>query len=133
MKCTSCGEPIQFDKSIEGVCIPCILKQGEALRPAGPMSDRQRRELKATIEQETAGLFPSEALRGVIERGYDRLASGEDFDLVIEDTANEVQRLGGLGMCREMLRVTEALGDMAREQEEEVRKKIRSLSRLSRP
>ena len=97
------------------------------------MSDRQRRELKATIEQETAGLFPSEALRGVIERGYDRLASGEDFDLVIEDTANEVQRLGGLGMCREMLRVTEALGDMAREQEEEVRKKIRSLSRLSRP
>lgn len=97
------------------------------------MSDKQRRDLKATIEQETSGLFPSETLRAVIEQGYDRLASGEDFDLVIEDTANEIQRLGGLGMCREMLRVTEALGDMAREQEEEVRKKVRALSKLTRP
>jgi hypothetical protein len=96
------------------------------------MSEKQRRQIKTSLEQETSGLFPPETLRALIEQGYDRLASGEDFDAVIEDTANEIQRLGGLGMCREMLRIAEALGDLAREQEEEIQRKVRVLSKLGK-
>lgn len=95
-----------------------------------PLTASDKRRLKAEVEAETAGLMSTEALKGLLEEAYDRLSQGEIFDLVIDDTANQIQRLAGLGAAREMLKFTQALGGLALEQEEEIRRKIRKLAAL---
>jgi hypothetical protein len=125
----NCREETTAERSIGGVCLDCISRTAKVTTGLTP---EQRRLARASIQAETSGLFPLETLKSVLEDGYDRLAGGEPFDTVIEDLACEVQRLGGLGMCREMLKVTEALGDLAHEQEEEIRRKIRSLANVGR-
>lgn len=96
------------------------------------LSAADKLALKSAVETETAGLFSPDVLKDVLEQGYDRLNKGEAFDQVLEETAMEIQRLGGIGMCREMLRVTDALGELARGQEEEIRRKVRALTRPGR-
>ncbi len=132
MKCKFCGKPADGRDQIDGVCIRCVASAGAALRESKPLTKQQLLELRAAIEQETAGLFPKSTLRALLEGCFKRVTDGEDAAAVAEDTASEIMRLGGLGMCREMLKVTDALGQLARDQEEEVRTKVRALSRMGR-
>ncbi len=100
--------------------------------------------MKREVELETAGLFPPETLRAVIRGFADAVEAGNvDRDLLEEKMANEIQRLGGLGMCREMNKHSDALREVASKVkegidelvvklEEEIRRKVRILSDLPR-
>jgi hypothetical protein len=127
MKCSKCRGAISADDSISGYCTECIQTMGSGLRK---LSKEDLRRLRAEVEIETAGLMSMEALKQMLEDMYDRMTSGEGFDEAIEETAIQIQRYAGLGMAKEMLKVTQALGNMALEQEEEIRKKMRKLVTL---
>ena len=129
MKCSKCGLRIDRNNSEGGFCMSCIMKMASNLRT---LSATDKRRLKAEVEAETSGLMSMEVLKGLLEEAYDRLAKGEGYDLVIDDTANQIQRLAGLGAAREMLKVTQALGSLALEQEEELRRKIRKLAHFGK-
>lgn len=128
MTCKECGEPVEYKNAIEGLCVPCVTKGGHVTR----LTPEDLKRLRRAVEAETAGLLSQELLLEILERMYDRLAKGEPFDATIKETAIELQRLAGLGMCGEMLKITTALGNMATEQEEEIRRKMRVLSGLGR-
>lgn len=124
MKCSKCRGAISAEDSIGGYCTGCIQTMGSGLKK---LSKDDLRRLREEVEIETSGLMSMEALRQMLEDMYDRLSSGEGFDEVIEETAIQIQRYAGLGMAKEMLKVTQALGSLALEQEEEIRKKMRKL------
>lgn len=105
----------------------CVSEMGSSLKP---LSKEDLAKLREAVEAEVAGLVSMEVLKGVLEEMYDRLGGGEAFDDVVEGTAIQIQRLYGIGHGREMLKFTEALGNLALEQEEEIRKRIRKLANL---
>lgn len=107
----------------------CVVDIGSDLA-AKPLSKEDVERLRNTVEAETAGLLSTELLKGILEEMYDRLLGAEHFDDVIDHAALQIQRLAGLGMAREMLKVTDALSSLASEQEEEIRRRIRKLSAL---
>jgi hypothetical protein len=126
VNCKKCGKPVDQSETIEGFCGDCILAMGSGLKK---LSREDLRKLKAAVNEETAGLMSMEALKGLLEEMYDSLNTpGVTFDVVIEHTAVRIQRLAGLGMGREMLKFTEALGALAASQEEEIRQKMRRLT-----
>lgn len=137
MKCAKCQCLVADGKDLFGYCQACIFAMGESQKH---LTREDRNRLKAYVDQETAGLIPAEALKLILEEAYDKLSKATDpFDIVIDDTANEIQRLAGLGMCRHILQVIEglekassSLGDLAREQSEEIKRKVRVLSNLPR-
>lgn len=91
-KCSRCKE----DKAelIQGVCVDCIFALGSKIKSI-TRSDVER--VKREVELETAGLFPPQTLLSLLEQYADALDSTEDRDLLTQHTANEIQRLGGLG------------------------------------
>lgn len=129
LKCSKCGVRVDRDNSEGGFCMDCIVSMSSNLRS---LSSADKRRLKAEVEAETSGLMSMEVLKGLLEDAYERLSKGDGFDLVIDDTANQIQRLAGLGAAREMLKFTQALGGLAVEQEEEIRRKIRKLAALGK-
>jgi len=125
VKCGFCGTEVDPAKAFGGACHACVTK-GERI---GHLTDEQKKNLRRAVEAETSGLFSPDLLHDVLEGMYDKIMEGsEPFDSVIRDTANEIQRLGGLGMCREMLRIASALGELERDISEEIRRKARVLS-----
>lgn len=127
MKCKKCSKEVPQEETIEGYCGDCVLQMGQGLKK---MSKEDLRRLRDAVNEETAGLMSMETLKQLLEEMYDRLGAGDQFDLVIEHTAIQIQRYAGLGMCREMLKFSQALGQLALEQEEEIRGKIRKLTEL---
>lgn len=126
--CKKCAKPVDEHETIEGYCGECILAMGSGLKK---LSKEDLRRLKDAVNNETAGLMSTEALKQLLEEMYDLLSQGGvAFDEVIEQTAIRIQRLAGLGMGREMLKFTEALGALALEQENEIREKMRRLTAL---
>lgn len=130
MKCKKCGaEPP--DGLLEGICADCIFKAAEKLGSLTKADIERVRREKATIEAETKGLFLSPGLlRGVLDDLLEAVEGGEDRELCLTKATNAVQKLGGIGMCREMIRMTEALGDFALKLEEEARRRLKTLSKL---
>lgn len=130
--CKFCDGPLEGRHEVDGVCMECVVRTGSALRRSKPLTKEQLKILRDAIEHETGGLFPPATLRTIIEAGLDRVAGGDPRETVVEELACEIQRMGGLGMCREMLKVADALADVARDQEDEIRDKVRRLSKLGR-
>jgi hypothetical protein len=136
-RCKSCGKD---EELIEGVCTDCIFKMAEQHSKISKADiERVRRE----VELETAGLFPPETLRELLEGAIDEISAGAPRDEVLGHLSNEIQRLGGLGVCRELNRfaegwrtmtsqVSQGLSDTIEAIEEEVKRKIRILSALPR-
>lgn len=121
--CSSCrAQPA----SIEGYCTDCLFKIAERRRDLSPQDAKR---LRSAVEAETAGLIPLGLLEETLEGIHDRLLEG-NFDQALREGAIEILRLAGLGMCREMLKFTEALSGFAQEQEEEIRRKVKALSQL---
>lgn len=128
MNCKKCEKEIPPNETIEGYCGDCILKMGSGLKK---LSKEDLRKLKQAVNDETAGLMSMDMLKQILEEAYEHHMKGElGFDEVIEQTAIKIQRYAGLGMCREMLKVTQALGQLAIEQEEEIRTRMRKLTAL---
>jgi hypothetical protein len=128
VNCKKCGKAVEQSETIEGFCGTCILSMGAGLKK---LSKQDLRNLKEAVLEETAGLMSMETLKSVLEEMYDAMSTGAiAFDDAIEQTALRIQRLAGLGMGREMLKFTEALGALAVSQEEEIRQKMRRLTDL---
>lgn len=142
MKCRECGkEPPEGLIPGAGICGPCVFKLGSKTRKI-TRDDLER--AKREVELETAGLFPPEMLLAIVRSFADAVeakeVSREDLE---RRMCNELQRLGGLGMCREMNKQAGAFREMASKVnegidtlvvglEEEVKRKIRILSDLGR-
>jgi hypothetical protein len=121
---------------IDGICIDCIYRLAER---GTQISKDDIRRVREEVEKETAGLIPPNMLRFILE-AFQASAGDEG---AIEEASNEIQRLGGLGMCREMARMAEnframsgeigrGLEETAQSIDEEVRRKVRILSSLPR-
>lgn len=130
--CKFCDGPLEGRHEVDGVCMECVVRTGSALRRAKPLTKDQLKILRDAIEHETGGLFPPATLRAIIEAALDRAADGDPRETVVEELACEIQRMGGLGMCREMLKVSDALSEVAQGQEDEIRDRVRRLSKLGR-
>lgn len=126
--CKKCSRPVPEEETIEGYCSECILSMGSGLKK---LSQEDLRKLKAAVNQETAGLISMETIKQLLEEMYDTMQGGQiAFDVAIEQTAVRILRAAGLGMAREMLKFSQALGTLALEQEEEIRQKMRRLIEL---
>lgn len=131
--CKKCAKPFGAQDLLEGVCVDCIFEMGSGLKTLSKTDLEALRREKAAVEAETAGLFLSAGLlRGVLDDMLDGVEGGDDREACVTRAANDIQRLGGIGMCREMIRMSEALGDFARGMEEEARRRMGALSKLGR-
>jgi len=132
VKCKKCGaEPP--DGLIEGICADCIFKAADKLRTLSKADIEYIKREKATIEAETSGLFLAPGLlKGVLEDLLDSVEDGEDRDVSVMKAQNEIQRLGGIGMCREMIKMSEALVKFSLSVEEDARRRLGVLSKLGR-
>lgn len=129
LTCTKCKKEIDRSNSEGGYCMECVLSMGADMA-SKRLSKEDLKRLKAAVEAEIAGLMSTEMLKGILEDMYVAIEDGNPFAEAVDSAAVQVQRLAGLGMAREMLKVTQALGSMALEQEEEIRSRIRRLSAL---
>lgn len=132
-KCRGCGTPLDREKGFESgpgelLCVGCFVKRAEGRKP---LSGEDRKRLKEAVKEEMDGLLPRDALCEAVEEGYGRLVEGEgEFDEEVGRMVNEVERLAGLSMCREMLGIVRGLQDVLVEQEDEIRQKMRRLAEL---
>lgn len=135
MKCKSCAAEVERKEAFEvegggALCAGCFIARAQEQRA---LTGEDRRRLKAAVKEELGTVLPREALRQLIEDGYERLLKGEgDFDDEVGRLTNEIERLAGLAMCKEMLDVIRTVGDTFSEHEEEIRGKMRRLANLSR-
>ncbi len=135
MKCAQCSSEVERSQSfeIEGervLCSSCFVERAQKRRS---LTGEDRRRLKAAVKEEMASLLPRETLRQIVEDGYERLLKGEgDFDEEVGRLTNEIERMVGLAMCKEMLNVIHTVGEVFGEQEEEIRRKMRRLADLNR-
>lgn len=141
-----CRECALEAELIEGVCVECIFRMADQ---GSKISKEDLRRVRDEVEKETSGLIPPNILRSILKGAVDRIETnhrtgrlGQDED-ILDHAVNEIQRLGGLGMCREMMRMAESFRSMAHEVgrgleetaqtvEDEVRRKVRILSSLPR-
>jgi pantoate kinase len=135
MKCRSCSAEVDRKESFEiegggSLCASCFIARAQTQRA---LTGEDRRRLKAAVKEEMGSVLPRETLRQLIEEGYERLLKGEgDFDDEVGRLANEIERIAGLAMCKEMLDVIRTVGDTFSEHEEEIRSKMRRLANVSR-
>lgn len=129
MRCASCkGDLDAKDKWPGDLCRECFFSLQSQVRD---YTEEEYKRLRNAVQAETSGLLPQQTLLDIIERGFDRLTQGQGtFDREVGAIANEVQRLAGLFMCRQMLEFLQGLEALCAEQEEEIRAKVRRLSSL---
>lgn len=125
---------------IEGICIDCIYRLADR---GSKISKEDIQKIRDEVQKETAGLIPHNILRSILEAALAAQDAGSPEEEIVEEAANEIQRLGGLGMCREMAKIAEGFRSMSADVtrgleetalsiDEEVRRKVRILSNLPR-
>lgn len=136
--CSKCKQDADL---LEGICIDCIFKLAD---PKAQVSKEDLRRIREEVEKETAGLLPPHILRSLLsELIHPDLDNDPHRERLLEHASNEIQRLAGLGMCREMMRLADGfrtmadqvslgLQETAQSIEEDVRRKVRILSALTR-
>lgn len=129
MKCKKCDLPYPDSELLEGFCQECIFTMAGTGRQ---VTHEQIHKVKELVEAETAGLFPGGLLMDVLDDLADRLTDGEDREDCIIRASNEIQRMGGLGICREMRKMAETMEQLSQQMYEEIQKKVRVLSNLKR-
>lgn len=131
MQCAKCGNEIDpsqaFDVGPKKYCTACFMEMAQSIKP---MSSDERQRLKKLVQQEMAGVLPREALREAIEDGWGSILKGADFDDEVNRLLNRIDQQAGLHMCQEVLTVILTLQKTLREQEAELREKIRRLADL---
>lgn len=129
--CKRCKKPFQVSELLEGFCEGCIYLMAEQqTRAAGSLSKEAISKAKESIEGETAGLFSPGMLDVILDELIDHIESGTDVVLATTKAKNDIQALGGIGACREMLKMAETLGQLAHQMEEEGRRKLSVLMKL---
>jgi hypothetical protein len=113
------------EQLLEGFCEGCIFLMAEQqTKAAGSLSRDAISKAKASIDGETAGLFSPGMLDVILDDLIDQAEIGEDVSLAKEKAKNDIQSLGGIGACREMIKMAESLGQFAHQVEEEARRKL---------
>lgn len=129
--CSVCGNPILegrgFDFDGRLFCASCFCKKAEEHRQ---LEGKDKKRLSRAVKEEMAGILPREALKELLEDGCHDLIQEADTDPILNRMVNEIERMCGLAMCREILNVIQGLQGEMGEQEEEIRKKIRKLAEL---
>ena len=126
-KCEKCGAEFEPKDLLSGFCTDCIFKMATERRA---ITKDDIKKAKMLVEAETAGLIAPDLLDGILDSLMDAVLEGEDRDDVRTRARVEIQRLAGLGCCREMLKTSEALSETSRQIEEEIRRKIAALARM---
>lgn len=127
--CKKCSKNFPRGEMIEGVCVDCIFELGKKI-PTISKEDVER--ARRAVEAETAGLINPLLLEGILEDFADQLEEGTDRHIALIHASSEIQRLGGLGMCRELMKISDALEKNAHDMQDEVRHKIRVLSNMKK-
>jgi hypothetical protein len=127
MRCSDCQRKVDPSEAIAGNCRDCFFAKVGTIKD---VPKERWAEAKRTIEAETAGLVPASGLRQIFEAFYEAVAGGAQLDRAIDEHALMVQRLAGLGACREMLKFSDTLGTLATEWEGFIRDKISKLSKI---
>lgn len=131
MTCKRCKKPFPDQELLEGFCEGCIYLMAEQqTKAAGSLSREQISKAKETVEGETAGLFSPGMLDIILDELIDHIESGEDVALAKTKAKNDIQALGGIGACREILKMAESLGQVSHQMEEEARRKLGVLMKL---
>lgn len=129
--CKRCKKPFPIEQLLEGFCESCIyLMADQQTRAAGSLSKEAISKAKEAIDGETAGLFMPGMLDVIFDELIDHVESGEDVLLAKQKAMNDIQSLGGVGACREMIKMAESLGQFAHQVEEEARRKLSVLMKL---
>ena len=130
MRCRDCQAEVEHEKAIAGLCDACFFAKVGTIRS---IPKERYREAKSAIESEAAGLLPWTGLRTILEGFYDAVAGGAQLDRAIEEHGLMIQRLAALGACREMLRFSDALAELAQTWENDVRERIGKLAKIGEP
>jgi hypothetical protein len=113
------------------MCSPCFIAKAQKRKRISPQDIERVKKAYLDVKAETYGLLPRGVLLEIIETGYDRLVKGEGkFDEEVEYLVNEIERLAGLSICKEMLKVLDAMDGVFGEQREEIRRKLKKLASL---
>ena len=130
MNCKKCKKELPATELLDGFCTDCIFKMAEQQRPLTAVTRAELERKREQVEGETAGLFAPGVLDGILEELLDAVERGEDRELAVTKATGDIQAMGGIGACREMLRMAEGLGKLSTEMEEEARRKLGVLMKL---
>lgn len=133
MNCETCKIELTRETALElgdkPYCSTCFFRVAEAFRQE--MTPEQRKMLRELVRDELEGVLPRGPIRDVIVDGIKAImAHPSNFDEEVSHIVNQVERIAGLCMFREILKIIEALSGTLGEQEDEVRSKMRKLGKL---
>jgi len=118
-----------FDVGEKNYCSTCFFKVAEAFRRE--MTPEERRLLKEMVKDEMEGVLPRGPLKEIIADGFKRVASRKvDLEEELGHIVNQIERICGMVMFREVLSVIEAIKTTLDVQEDEIRNKLRKLQKL---
>lgn len=130
--CAKCGEPVLNQQGFEigGVwyCSICFVEKAQNRKG---LSKDQLNQLRKEVNNELFGLLPRDALRNLIEDAFSKsLEKDIDSDAVIMALVNDIERMAGLALCRELLGIVKSMEHEMGLQRTEVENKIRRISQL---
>lgn len=136
MECAGCKAPVTRDDSFEiagtVLCQKCLFSKAESQTT---ITGAQRDALKRLAKEELAGLLPRDALKDMLEQSLVAILRGRaEMDEEVGRCVNMVERMAGLAICREKLKVLaalrEAFDDGLKGLEEETRQQSKRLAEL---
>ena len=132
MSCETCGRGIERDQAFEvgskHYCSDCFFKVADSFREN--VTPEQRKLLRELIHEEMEGVLPRGVLKGIVADGFGRIAKKESApEDEMNHIVNQIERVCGLSMFREILSVIGAIKTALDEQEDQLRDKLRKLHR----
>lgn len=133
MFCETCRKEIKRDQSFEAgeksYCSECFFRVASAFREN--ITPEQKKRLRELVREEIEGLLPRAAIREIIEEGFNRIASrkGSAAD-ELGHVVNQIERICGMVMFREILSVVSAIKTTLEAQEDELRSRLRNLHKI---
>lgn len=133
MLCETCRREISREQAFEigekHYCADCFFKVADAFREN--VTPEQRKYLRELIKEEMEGILPRAALKEIMADGFKKIASRQsDFEDELGHVANQIERVCGMVMFREILSVVGAIKTTLEEQEEQLRGRLRKLQKI---
>lgn len=133
MTCESCNKPITRDDSLEvgekRYCQDCFYRVAQPFR--ANLTPEQRAQLRNMVAEEMEGVLPRAAMRQVVEDAINRILTKKaDPQEEVNHLVNRIEQIAGIAMFREMLNVVQSIRGSLDGPEEELREKLRKLTKL---
>lgn len=133
MTCESCSKAITREDSLEvgekHYCQDCFYKVAQPFR--ANLTPEQRAQLREMVGEEVEGVLPRAAIRQIIQDAITRILSKKaDPEEEINHAVNRIEQIAGIAMFREMLNVLQSIRGGLDGPEEELREKLRKLTKL---